>query len=301
MNLTKLWSRLASTFLIVIVLALNLNAATNESQRLGRTKPPPEIRLIQYSFTLKNTSSDLLPFVEFWCHAPLPQSQIYSLLDLDVSDEFTYTHDHAGNRSLYIQLNDLPPFASKIITIKATLRLCNEPQSLGESDITQYLEGESFIESNHPKIVKLAKKLEQTGQVSSVKAILNWITSNIREAGYLKNTRGALYALEHKKGDCTEFAALFIALCRANRIPARLMGGYITSSNAILHPREYHNWAEFYLNGRWQIADPQRGVFMPDQEKYIAMQVIDTSYFDVNATAFNRFRYTGKGLKVKMN
>ena len=45
--------------------------------------------------------------------------------------------------------------------------------------------------------------------------------------GYIKNDRGALYALKTKEGDCTEFMHLFVALCRANKIPARCIGGYV--------------------------------------------------------------------------
>jgi len=93
---------------------------------------------------------------------------------------------------------------------------------------------------------------------------------------------------------------LFAALCRANNIPARGIGGYISTQNKILKPGDYHNWAEFYLDGTWRISDPQNKVFMKDQANYIAMRLINAST-DSSIEPFNKFRFKGAGLKVKMN
>ncbi len=301
MNLV-IQSFLTSGLLLIFLLTATFSSAvTKEETQDEVTAANTEIRLIQYSFTLKNMSDALLPLAELWCHVPLQKTQFYNLYNLQVSEEFKYHHDLAGNPSLYIQLNNLPPFSSKIITILATLELFKNPQPVIEKDLSPYLAPEPFIESDNPEIIKLAEKLHQIDMLKNAEAIFNWVATNLHYTGYLKNIRGALYSFKQKQGDCTEFAALFTALCRASGIPARLMGGYVSSANSTLHSRDYHNWAEFYLNGTWQIADPQRGVFMPGQDKYIAMQVIKTSNTNAGTASFNRFKFEGEGLKVRMN
>jgi len=93
---------------------------------------------------------------------------------------------------------------------------------------------------------------------------------------------------------------LFVALCRANKIPARCIGGYVRRENATLKPADYHNWAEFYQDGAWRIADPQRKLFMRNQSHYVAMQVIAESSENPMGN-YHRFRFSGNGLKVIMN
>jgi len=89
----------------------------------------------------------------------------------------------------------------------------------------------------------------------------------------MEEDKGALYALTNLSGDCTEFAALFAALCRAAGIPARLMGGYICQRNCLVTTVDFHNWAEFYHNGAWHLADPQNRLFDQNGENYIATEI----------------------------
>ncbi len=75
----------------------------------------------------------------------------------------------------------------------------------------------------------------------------NWIRANIR--GQIGVYTSVLTAIQKKVGDCEEMSALFVALCRASGIPARLV--WVPN----------HNWAEFYLtdnedNGHWIPAHP---------------------------------------------
>lgn len=47
---------------------------------------------------------------------------------------------------------------------------------------------------------------------------------------------------------------LSMALARANGIPARGIAGYVYGGNAVLHPEDNHNWAEFYLDNKRLLA-----------------------------------------------
>ncbi len=69
-----------------------------------------------------------------------------------------------------------------------------------------------------------------------------WIPVNIRPQ--IGPYTGVITALEKRQGDCAEMSAVFVALCRAAAIPARLV--WVPD----------HNWAEMYLadkdgKGHW--------------------------------------------------
>ncbi|MEK8020427.1 MAG: transglutaminase-like domain-containing protein, partial [Candidatus Parabeggiatoa sp.] len=142
------------------------------------------------------------------------------------------------------------------------------------------------------------KRLKKKADLSTSRQIFNWVAGHIQYAGYIRENRGALYALTEKRGDCTEYMYLFTALARVNEIPARGIGGYISSEDGLLKSDEYHNWAEFYLEGKWTLADPQNKVFMDKQSNYIAMRIISEQS---NLGQSHRFWYLGEGLSVRMN
>ena len=260
----------------------------------------PIPRHIQYSFTIQNTTNLLMKKAEFWTYAPVRQTSAQQCVNIEASQPFKLISDDLGNQILHFTFQDLPPYTTKIITIKAELLLSDTPNRLPVKDFQSYLQAEKYCESDDPEISRVARKLKGPKKVKSAENIFRWVAENVQYAGYLRNARGALHALREKKGDCTEFMYLFAALSRANEIPARCIGGYVRSENAILKPNGYHNWVEFYDNGVWRIADPQRKIFMRNQSHYIAMHVISRSLKNPMGDS-HRFRFAGKGLKVKMN
>jgi transglutaminase-like putative cysteine protease len=63
--------------------------------------------------------------------------------------------------------------------------------------------------------------------------------------------RGDIYwACDHKRGNCTDFHAVFIGLSRALGIPARFEIGFsVPSDRPEGEIAGYHCWADFYLDG----------------------------------------------------
>jgi len=257
-------------------------------------------KVIQYGYSLKNTKNKVLPKAEFWCYAPVATTAFQQLLSLETSRPYEMIEDDSGNQILHFTFLDIPPFSTKIIHIQSNMEFRSKPKSIPVTDPQHFLQPEEFIQSDHPAIIRLAGKLKGKNILQTVSNIFNWVAGEINYIGYLRNERGALYAFQQKKGDCTEFAALFVALCRANKIPARMIGGYICSANCILRAGEYHNWGEFYLDGTWRIADPQKKVFMKDESQYVAMKMIG-NVPENQAIYFQRFRVVGDGLNVTMN
>lgn len=257
-------------------------------------------RHIEYSFTLQNRTNRLLKKAEFWTYAPVKQTASQLLVHLESSLPYRLITDDLGNQVLHFTFHNLAPYATRIITINADLLLSDRPNRLPENDLEAYLQPEKYSESGAPRIRRLAGRLKAPKPIGTAENIFRWVSGNVQYAGYLKNPRGALYALKNKRGDCTEFMYLSAALSRANNIPARGVGGYVVKENGVLKPGGYHNWMEFYDGDVWQSADPQKKIFMKNRSHYIAMRLFGKTSHNPMGD-HRRFRFSGDGLKVKMN
>lgn len=266
--------------------------------------PPPLVvetpKKVKYSFILQNKTNKVINNGMVWAYAPVYKTSFQTCSQIKANLSYKLIKDESLNQILQFAIQDVPPFASRKISIEADLLYRSSPEKMALPDKHLYISPEKNIESNHPQIIALAKDLKMKKPLATAEKIYEWVSNNIKYSGYIKNSRGALYALKHKKGDCTEFMSLFIALCRANNIPARGVGGYICKDNCILKPIGYHNWAEFYHKGSWMLADCQKKQFLGDASEYIATQIICQDN-NTPMGRYNRFRCQGKGLTIKMN
>jgi transglutaminase-like putative cysteine protease len=64
-------------------------------------------------------------------------------------------------------------------------------------------------------------------------------------------TTDAIDTLNAQAGVCRDFSHIGISLCRALRIPARMVVGYLYQ----LNPMDLHAWFEAYIGGRWYTFD----------------------------------------------
>ncbi len=251
-------------------------------------------RQIRYSYTLQNKTNQVIRNAEFKTYGPVKQTATQLCKHIETSHPYELIADEYGNQVIHFIINEFPPYATKIIKIKADLLMADTALSMSRNKNQHFLAPEKYIESGHKLIAEKAQKLK------SPVNIFEWVSKNIKYEGYIKNPRGAFYAFTKRSGDCTEFMYLFTAMCRSVGIPARGIGGYICTKDTILKPSAYHNWAEFYDNGVWHISDPQNRVIMSNSEDYIAMRIIRNSD-EESGKQFQRFWFKGEGLKVKMN
>ena len=135
--------------------------------------------------------------------------------------------------------------------------------SLTPEETSRYLTSERYILVNHPEIEKASKKIKKPyyliepdptkQQLDMVKKIFKFVLRNMSYSGYNYNDKGALEALRTHRGDCSEYSDLFIALCRAKGLPARVAEG-LTSE---YHVTPKHAWAEVFISGLgWIPFDP---------------------------------------------
>ena len=284
----------------VIVLVTGIILFICGSRYFSKRHPFSLVKSIQYQYALQNLSGHALKAVRFYALAPIKQTSFQLCQDIQVSHPFEIQTDDGGHQYLRVTFDTLPPYATKIVTLQAKLTLSSYKPKDTKQNLKSYLKSEPYIESDHPFIVKTAQKLKAHKPIKTAENIFNWVASHMTYAGYTKNARGALYAYQHQKGDCTEYMHLFIALCRANQIPARGIAGYVLATSRKVKPGEYHNWAEFFDGGRWQIADPQKKKFMQDEQNYIAMRILQPTPA-APIEPFKRFKVDQKEVKVKMN
>ncbi len=79
-----------------------------------------------------------------------------------------------------------------------------------------------------------------------------------------------LYACDAKKGNCTDFHSLFIAMARSQGIPARFEIGFPLPPDK--HSAEiagYHCWSDFYVDGKgWIPVDISEAWKHPERHDY---------------------------------
>lgn len=124
-----------------------------------------------------------------------------------------------------------------------------------ETNLKLYLKKEPNLELNNISIITTAQNLKSDNVEATVKNIFNFVTDHLEYHNFRIEDRGALKALKQKKGDCTEYTELMIALCRANDIPARYVYGIVTSPYEKENVK--HNWVEVYFTEYgWVAFDP---------------------------------------------
>jgi hypothetical protein len=140
------------------------------------------------------------------------------------------------------------------------------------SDLYQtYVRPEQLVQSDAPEIVAEARSIVEgaEGIHDMVFRIYSFVTSHVHYTSETEE-RGALWALVNGAGDCSEYSYLFVALCRAVGIPARVnVGfGFQGSQESVV---DGHMWAEYYLQGYgWVPVDPTWNVFDAIDEKHFA-------------------------------
>ncbi|MGA7754547.1 MAG: transglutaminase-like domain-containing protein [Candidatus Sulfotelmatobacter sp.] len=112
----------------------------------------------------------------------------------------------------------------------------------------------------------------KTEPLDKARAIYDYVFATMK---YDKTGTGwghgdVLYACDAKKGNCTDFHSLFIAMARSQGIPARFEIGFPLPSDK--HSAEiagYHCWSDFYIDGRgWIPVDISEAWKHPEKHDY---------------------------------
>ncbi len=142
---------------------------------------------------------------------------------------------------------------------------CNDIPQLNPAPSQAYIAPNSWVQSNHPEIRRLAlsavskRATVRTKMLALVKLTQKKMNGPIGYVGYST----ALDALHSGSGDCSEFALLLTAFARAHEIPARVVFGMAYSSRFtgkkdVFSP---HAWVQVWDQGRWVSYDAALNTF----------------------------------------
>jgi hypothetical protein len=154
----------------------------------------------------------------------------------------------------------------------------------------KYTQSEEYIESNSTEIMEKAREITggESDPYRKARLIYNFVISYLRYE-VQEDEKGAVWALEHGLGDCSEYSYLFTALCRAAEIPARVQAGFAFHyANEIL--KDGHMWAEYYLeNYGWIPVDATWQLFDAIDNKHFSSirstpEVIPYANYYINGT-----------------
>jgi transglutaminase-like putative cysteine protease len=122
-------------------------------------------------------------------------------------------------------------------------------QSRGMKNLEKYLKENKFVILN-PEIRKIAREITRgkKADVEKARAIYNYVYENM---SYDKQAPGwgegnVERACTIKRGNCTDFHSLFMALAMASKIPAKFVVGFMMPHDSKQRIESYHCWAEFY-------------------------------------------------------
>lgn len=144
---------------------------------------------------------------------------------LTITEDFTYT---CFEINYFIEPDKIPAYDK------------NDPEYV------LFTRSGHYLEANDPEIVETASEIakDQTNPYMVAYSIYEWVIEYMTYQT-TEELKGAKFAYEHGYGECGDYSALFVALCRAAGIPARPVIGRWATSKA----EDWHVWAEFYLPG----------------------------------------------------
>ncbi len=210
--------------------------------------------------------ADTKPQLHVWASGIIPRPNQH-VLDLQLQGPLPrdiFMDRDNGNRIIYWNLTQLLGRQDSIVirrrvTIQSyELLAVFDSTALAPYDSSSqlvqfYTKSEPFLEIT-PEIRAKAAEIvgSETNPFSRARKIFDWVNRKMVYF-YPPPERGAQAALQLLKGDCGQYADLFVALCRAAGVPARFVAGFQANKKPTLG---YHAWAEFYLPGvGWVPAD----------------------------------------------
>ncbi|HZW86894.1 MAG TPA: transglutaminase domain-containing protein [Gallionella sp.] len=250
-------------------------------------------RQLRFTISLTNPYSEELPDQTLWLYIPAVETPTQKLGNLKVSMDYHLSSDVLGHGILKLSFPQVAPLATKIVTLIVDVALYSEPTRAPLLNVQEWLGSELYIETGDERIKLLAAELKRSTARDTSLAIYDWIKQHLQYAGYVADDLGALSALIQRRGDCTEYAYLAVALARANDIPARMVGGYVIDRNIEVWAEDYHNWAEVYFEGAWRLLDAQKEHWLTPTEQYVAFRYYRDKVINQIGLAH---RYKMKGL-----
>lgn len=230
------------------------------------------------------------------------------------------TADRWGQKVALFRFHDVPPHASVSAGYATRVRLGElhyafDPSDVGSlggvsrADREAYLAPTSRLQLDKDLVIDTAREIvgDETNPYWIARKIFDWTRQTLeydRVGGWDVPTT----LIQRGTGSCSEYAFLYIALCRAAGLPARYEGSVVVRGDDASIDDVYHRWCEVLLPGvGWMPVDPSGGdqEWPADQARYfggLAPRFMITTHgggdseylgWDYNAHAV--YEYRGRG------
>jgi transglutaminase-like putative cysteine protease len=268
----------------IIAFAIVAVAGCIGARAIAETLGPPQTSR-EFEFTYHTDLGAIDPKaqkVEVWI--PLPRvDKFQHVTDLTIDSPLhAEVVEQPGNGNRIAHLSASSPLPASIpVTIRFKVHRVEESADLikAERNVPEPLDG-NFKKTLAPdklvpingQILQVSAKVGDSGAspYQQAQSIYNYVIANM---AYDKSGTGwgrgdAIYACNVKKGNCTDFHSLFIAIARSRGIPARFTIGFPLGSAASGKIPGYHCWAEFYSGGQWVPVDASEAWKHPERRQY---------------------------------
>jgi hypothetical protein len=205
--------------------ALSQNDVLDMIDKMFMTSPEPltnldEIESITYYLTPRNNDANLV-------------------LPTDVNQHVRYL----GNGGMIVKVQPVAPRSG--VTF---------PYEGSEAVIIEATKPTRYLQSEHKTVVDLARRaIGDTKDVAeAARRIEGFVSEYVENRNFSVGYASAAEVATSRQGDCTEFAVLTAAMCRAVGIPARVVVG-------VAYVEEFagrqgfggHAWAQAYVGDQW--------------------------------------------------
>ena len=277
----------------------NVDLLTAKAQTQSAPQPA-KVREVDFTYHTELTGIDPKAHrVEAWI--PLPRDdrfQQVSGLKIDSPAQVEVVNQPSGGNRVAHLSATAPPSGSIPVTIRFKVRRIEESADMEKAQakipeptggvFASYLSPDRLVPIDGQIKLVSSKAGDPDGSAyDQAWVIYNYVIANM---SYDKTGTGwgrgdAIYACNVKRGNCTDFHSLFIAIARSRGIPARFTIGFPLGAPG----REgtisgYHCWAEFYAGGQWLPVDASEAWKHPQLRQYYFGNV------DANRVAFTMGR-----------
>jgi transglutaminase-like putative cysteine protease len=221
------------------------------------------------------------PGGRFILWVPIPHDDDYqhiANLRIDASAPYHIATDELGNKILGIDSRTPPSITVKFDCVRKE-HVQPAPSAgaapLSPSERARWLAPDRLVPLDE-NIRKWASEVVTAAHAHTdlemARAIYNHVVATVK---YDKTGKGwgrgdIYYACDARRGNCTDFHAIFIGYARAMGIPARFSIGFpLPSDRGQGSIAGYHCWAEFYANGiGWIPIDASEAAKNPSLRDY---------------------------------
>ncbi len=189
-----------------------------------------------------------------------PSNNAYQSASYSSSMPFSIETDEFGNRVLAFEF--VPSSSTETISLNAKITTSFDPLKADyppatESPATYLVQSDLVgITDEISSISQSTVQGKASNDFEKLALLSEWVHYNIEyDLNWKSFAAGSVDTLKSRRGTCDEMGHLLIAMLRSQKIPARLVVGYVYSGEK-WGP---HAWVEALIGGKWVPADPTYG------------------------------------------